>query len=68
MIRGFFSLFIIFYLFACTNIEFVLNDDLPSNRLNNETLITYNNNEMFAQELLSFLGNNEKGDFILELG
>ena len=68
MIKGFFSLFIVFYLFSCTNIEFVLNDDLPSNRLNKETLITYNNNnnEMFDQELLSFLGNNEKGDFILE--
>jgi len=68
MIRGFFSLFIIFYLFACTNIEFVLNDDQLSNRLNNETLITHNNNnnEMFGQELLLFLGNNEKGDFILD--
>ena len=68
MIRGFFSLFVILYLFSCANIEFVLKDDLLSNRLNNNTLITYNknNNEDFDRQLLSFLGNNDKGDFILE--
>jgi len=68
MIRGFICLFVIFFLFSCANIEFVLKDSLPSNRLKEATLVTYNenNSESFSKELLLFFGNNEKGEFILD--
>jgi len=61
-----FTLF--FFIFSCSNIEFVLKDRNLINPLKNKTslLIDKNSEEKFIKGLYSYFGNNEKYEYILK--
>ena len=61
-----FNLF--FFIFSCSNIEFVLKDSSPTNTLKNKTMLLVNKNseEKFIRGLYSNFGNSEKYEYILK--
>ena len=61
-----FTLF--FFIFSCSNIEFVLKDSSSKNPLKNKTmlLVDKNSEEKFVRGLYSNFGNNEKYEYILK--
>ena len=59
---------VLFFIFSCSNIEFVLKDSSLTNPLKNKTalLIDKNLEERFMRSLYSYFGNNENYEYILK--
>ena len=59
---------LLFFLFSCSNIEFVLKEEGITNPLKNKTalLMDKNSDERFVRRLYFYFGNNEIYDFILK--
>ena len=68
MINKAISLLLFFFLYACNSIEFVLTDYDNPNPIKEKVKISVIDNEqdLLLRELSSFLGNNEKYEYILE--
>ena len=68
MIRIYISCVLLFFVFSCSNIEFVLKDKTQTNPLKNNTLLLVdkNNEERLTRSLYSFFGNNKEGEYILK--
>ena len=68
MIIKFFTCTLLFFIFSCSNIEFVIKDSSITNPLKNKTLllIDKNSDQRFVKGLYSYFGNNEKYEYILK--
>ena len=68
MIIKYIAFTLFFFIFSCSNIEFVLKDSSPINPLKNKTmlLVDKNSEEKFVRGLYSNFGNNEKYEYILK--
>ena len=68
MIIKYIACTLLFFIFSCSNIEFVLKDNSLTNPLRNNTslLIDKNSEERFVRSLYSYFGNNEKYEYILK--
>jgi hypothetical protein len=68
MIIRYITFTLFFFIFSCSNIEFVLKDSGPTNPLKNKTmlLVDKNSEEKFLRGLYSNFGNNEKYEYILK--
>jgi len=62
------SLLLFVFLYACNNIDFILSDYDNPNPIKDKVRIVVKDNErsLLLRELTSFLGNNEKHEYILE--
>tara|TARA_Y100001970_G_scaffold87544_1_gene110514 strand:- start:12238 stop:12720 length:483 start_codon:yes stop_codon:yes gene_type:complete len=67
MTRGLFLPLIIFFLFSCSGVDFVLEKDDNRNRFKNKTLIVHEgeNEQRFLGELFSYFGSGKGHDYIL---
>ena len=68
MIKKYIACILLFFIFSCSNIEFVLVDNDQTNPLKDKTalLIDKETEERFVRGLYSYFGNNENYDFILK--
>ncbi len=68
MIIKYIAFTLLFFVFSCSNIEFVLKDSSLKNPLKNKTalLIDKSSEERFTRSLYSNFGNNEKYEYILK--
>ena len=68
MIIKYIACTLLFFIFSCSNVEFVLKDRNLINPLKNKTslLIDKNSEERFVRGLHTYFGNNEKYDYILK--
>jgi hypothetical protein len=68
MIKKYIAYSLLFFIFSCSNVEFVLQQNTQTNPLKDKTmlLIDKNTEERFARRLYSLFGNNEKYDYILK--
>ena len=68
MIIKYIACTLLFFIFSCTNIEFVLKDSSLTNSLKNKTvlLIDKSSEERFVRSLYSYFGNSEKYEYILK--
>ena len=68
MIIKYIACTLLFFVFSCSNIEFVLKDSVLTNPLKNKTLllIDKNSDQRFVKSLYSYFGNNEKYEYILK--
>jgi len=67
MIKRLIFLSLLFVLISCESIELVLKESISTNQFKDKTIIVINGNkeEVFTQELFSFFGNNQEGEYIL---
>lgn len=65
MIKNLISLFFVFFLISCGSIDFVLKDKSKTFKNKTSISIVGDKKEKLAQELFSFFGNNDNGDYIL---
>ena len=68
MIKKYFAYVLFFFISSCSNIEFVLKDNIQINPLKDKTvlLMDKNSEERFVRGLHSFFGNNKKYEYILK--
>ena len=68
MIKKFFVYILLFLVFSCSNVEFMLSDNNQTNPLKNKTilLIDKNSDERFVRGLYTYFGNKEKYEYILK--
>ena len=68
MIKKYIACILLFFVFSCSNIEFVLKDSGLTNPLKNKTLllIDKSSEQRFVRSLYSYFGNNEKYEYILK--
>jgi len=69
MIKKYIACISLFFVFSCSNIEFVLKDyNKDSNQLKNKTVLVIDKNteEKFVSKLYSYFGNNQKYEYILK--
>ena len=68
MIKKYIAYSLLFFIFSCSGVEFVLKEDNQKNPLKNKTLLLFDKNseERFVGGLFSNFGNNENYDFILK--
>ena len=68
MINKYITYSLFLFIFSCSNIEFVLNQNNQINPLKDKTilLIDQKTEDRFVRKLYSFFGNNKKYDYILE--
>ena len=68
MTQKYISCILLFFVFSCSNIEFLLSDNNQVNPLRYKTtlLIDKNLDERFVRELYSRFGNNETYEYILK--
>ena len=68
MIKKYLICFFLLFIFSCTNVEFVLKDNMQTNPLKDKTLLLINKNleERFVKGLYSNFGNNAKYEYILK--
>ena len=68
MIIKYITCALLFLIFSCSNVEFILKDSSLTNPLKNKTtlLIDKNSEEKFIRELYSYFGNNEIYEYILK--
>tara|TARA_X000001036_G_C20356046_1_gene674550 strand:- start:207 stop:692 length:486 start_codon:yes stop_codon:yes gene_type:complete len=59
---------LLFFVFSCNNIDFVLNENNQTNPLKNKTLLLVDKNtdDSFTRALYSFFGNSKEYDYILK--
>ncbi|MDB2349414.1 hypothetical protein N9W05_03470 [Alphaproteobacteria bacterium] len=69
MINKYTACVLLFFIFSCSNIEFVLNDYYQTNNpLKDKTTLLFDkkSDERFVRELYSYFGNIEKNEYILK--
>ena len=68
MIIKYIAFTLLFFIFSCSNIEFVLKDSSLKNPLKDKTalLVDKSSEERFIRSLYSNFGNNEKNEYILK--
>ena len=68
MIKKYLTCCFLLFIFSCTNIEFVLKDNIQTNTLKGKTLLLMDKSleERFVKGLYSNFGNNEKYEYILK--
>ena len=68
MINKYLTCCFLLFIFSCTNIEFVLKDNIQTNTLKGKTLLLMDKSleERFVKGLYSNFGNNEKYEYILK--
>ena len=68
MIKKYIACSFLFFIFSCSNIELLLKDSDQPNPLKDKTmlLIDKNTEEKFVRGLYSYVGNNEKYEYILK--
>jgi len=68
MIIRYIAFSILFFVYSCNNIEFVLKDSSLTNPLKNKTMLLMDKNleERFVRGLYTNFGNNEKHEYILK--
>ena len=68
MIKKYIACTLFFFIFSCSNIEFVLVDNDQTNPLKDKTalLIDKETEERFVRGLYSYFGNNEQYEYILK--
>jgi hypothetical protein len=69
MIKKYIAYSFLFFVFSCSNIEFVLKDyQQINNPLKNKTTLVFdkNSNEKFVRQLYSYFGNIEKSEYTLK--
>ncbi len=68
MIKKIFACGLLFFVFSCSNIEFVLKNNSKINPLKDKTtlLIDKDTEERFVRGLYSYFGNNEAYEYILK--
>lgn len=68
MIKKYIAYSFLFFIFSCSNIEFVLKDTGQINPLKNKTLLLIDKNteERFVRSLFSHVGDSEKYEYILK--
>ena len=69
MIKKYIVCSFLFFVFSCSNIEFVLKDNSQTNPLKDKTtlLIDKGTEEKFLRSLFSYIGNNKKYEYILKI-
>lgn len=69
MIKKYITYSILLFIFSCSNVEFVLNDNAVTNPLKNKTflLIDKSSEEKLVRGLYNYFGNNEKYEYILKI-
>ena len=68
MIKKYIVCSLFFFIFSCSNIEFVLKDRNLTNPLKDKTILLMDKNseDRFVRGLYSYFGNNEKYEYILK--
>ena len=68
MIKKYIACSLLFFVFSCSNIEFVINDSGQKNPIKGKTLLLMDKNseERFVRGLYSYFGNTEKYEYILK--
>ena len=68
MIKKYIACSLFFFIFSCSNIEFVLKDSSQTNPLKDKTelLMDKNSEERFVRGLFTYFGNNKKNEYILK--
>ena len=68
MISKFIACSLLFFIYSCSNIEFVLKENNQTNPLKDNTvlLIDKNSDDRFLRGLYSYFGNNENYEYILK--
>ena len=68
MIKNYIACSLLIFIFACSNIEFVLKDNNQKNSLKDKTILLFHKNteERFVRGLYSYFGNNKKYEYILK--
>jgi hypothetical protein len=68
MIKKLIACILLFFIFSCSSVEFVLKDSSQTNPLKDKTalLMDKSSDERFVRGLYSYFGNNEKYDYILK--
>jgi len=68
MINKYIACSFLFFIFSCSNIEFVLKNNNETNPLKDKTilLIDKSSEERFVRGLYNYIGNSEKHEFILK--
>ena len=68
MIKKYLTCFFLLFVFSCTNIEFVLKNNIQTSPLKDKTLLLVDKNleERFVKGLYSKFGNNAKYEYILK--
>ena len=68
MIKKYIACSLLFFIFSCSNFEFVLKEVKNANPLKDKTALLFekNSKEGFVRELYSYFGNNEKYEYILK--
>ena len=68
MIKKYIAFSLLFFIFSCSNIEFVLKDSDQPNPLKNKTLLVMDKNteERFISGIYSYFGNSENHEYILK--
>lgn len=70
MIKQYIACSLLFFIFSCNNIEFVLKESGQTNLLRDNTklLIDNNSEERFVRGLYTYFGNNKEYEYILKTG
>ena len=68
MIKKYIICSFLFFIFSCSNIEFVLKDNIQTNPLKDKTtlLIDKDTEDEFVRSLYSYIGNNNEYEYILK--
>ena len=68
MIKKYIISCLLFFVFSCSSIEFVLKESYQTNPLKDKTvlLIDKDSQESFVRGLYAYFGNNEKNEYILK--
>lgn len=68
MIRNYIAYCLLFLIFSCSNVEFVLKDNNQKNPLKNKTvlLVDKKSDERVLRRLSAYFGNSKKYDYILK--
>ncbi len=69
MIKKYIVYSFFFFIFSCSNLEFILKETGQTNPLKDKTtlLIDKNTEEKFVRSLYSYIGNNKKYEYILKI-
>ena len=68
MIKKYIACTLFFFIFSCSNIEFVLKDGSQTNPIKNKTMLLMDKSleKRFVRGLYTYFGNNEKYEYILK--